>query len=539
MFFELLRKEFLLRYPIKEEKAWVKALRLFLRFALLSAFAFILGLLFSGIDGKIEAYSHYGSFDFLAVYLFLALIGISILLAMEAKKSLFAKEDSRVSLPLPILPSTQVLAKVAFLFFEELFYSYLLSLPALLVYGINRGNESTYYVFVAFFPLLTSIFAVGLSLLLSLLFERVGRWIKKSLISQVVLASALVLALCYVYSYVLNLFWNSLSDASIGGILPMGMLEFLHKSRYFLLPGHPLLEAFIVQKNILPNILIFAGVSFLVLILGLAASSVAYFRYSKNPVAYQGGKHRERPAKVASRFQSLLKKEFLLLFVDEGNLFSYTALLVMYPFLTLSVLNVLNNVFRDNLSFYSTYFPDLEGGIALMMILLFGGVINASASSSVSREKKGIANFKSLPFPVKDQLAAKLMIPFFTSETSLLITIVLLVSLQEISLPVFFTSLFLGTVLFLFSEVFGLYGDMKGLSEKKSAWMRGLNEVLAILIPLLAFAYFFLFGVVVRIPSAAIYGSINAVIAGILIPTIVLLWRNSPKAFFRIGEVPS
>lgn len=539
MFFELLRKEFLLRSSGKEEKGWIKILRLFLRVAFVAAFAVILGLLFKGIDGKVEAYSPYGTFDFLAAYLFLALLGVAVLLAVEGKKTLFAKDDSRISLPLPISASTQVLAKVTFLFFEELLYGYILSLPALVVYGMNRDSVSTYYVFVAFFPLLTTFFVTGLSLLLSLLFEYVGRLLKKSLIAQVVFASVLVLGLCYAYSYVLDLFWNSLSDASIGGLLPLGLLDFLHNARYFLLPGYPLLEACILVKNVSSSILIFAGASLLILVLGIGASSVCYFHFSKNPVSYGSSKHRIRPAKVTTQRKSLLKKEFLLLFVDEGNLFSYTALLIMCPFLTLSVLDVLNNVFSDNLSFYSTYFPDLRGGIALMVILLFAGVINASASTSVSREKKGILNFKSLPYPVKDQLFAKLFIPFATSEASLLITLVLLVSLGEVSAPVFFTSLFLGTLMFAFTDVFGLYGDMKSLSESKNVWMRGLNEALAILIPILVFLMFFVFGVLARVPSYAIYLIANSIVAAGLIPCSVLLWRSAPKAFYQMGEVPS
>ncbi len=531
MFLELLRKEYLLRRKSEGSKA-AKVGFFLARVAFVALFVAVLVLIVLGLDRKILAYSRYGSFDFLVLLLFILFLVGTIYTALGARKTLFDAGDESIVLPLPIPSSSIVAAKLVYLAMESVAFGFLTATPVLLCYGAARGYVPQYYVFSLFYPLLLSLASVGLGTLLSVGLEYLLRLIRKSLVAEIVLSSLLVIALCYLYSFVLQMFWNSLGDASVGGMFPASFLDGLHAARVFFLPVYSLLDAVLEKTNILSDIFLFLGVSFTLLTAGIIVASLLLGK------AQIGSLNAKKPAgpkndgKVLAPKKALLKKEALLLFVDEGNLFSYTALLIAYPFLCLSVVSTLQNVFAENLTFYASYFPNLFPGIALLMILLFGGAINVTASGALSREKRNLVLLKTAPLPFKDIFLSKAAVPFACSEVSLLVTCLALLIAGAIQGSVFASALFLGTLLFTFTLLYGLYADMKKASPRLKKFPHAtLNAALSFLVPALVFAAFFLLDVFARLPSYAVYLVANLVPLLVLAPLGFLLYRALPKAF--------
>ena len=531
MFLEVLRKEMLLRRSSEGSKA-AKVGFFLARVAFMALFLAVLVLIVLGLDTKIQAYSPYGSFDFLVLLLFILFLVGTIYLALGARKTLFDAGDESIVLPLPIPSSTLVAAKLVYLAFSSVLFGLLTATPVLICYGATRGFVPQYYVFSLFYPVLMSLASVGLGTLLSVALEYLLRLIRKSLVAEIVLSSLLVIGLCYLYSFVLQMFWNSLGDASVGGMFPASFLEGLHQARIAFLPVYSLLDAVLEKSNLLSDIFLFLGVSFTLLTAGIIVASLLLGK------AQIGKLNAKKPAtgksdgKVLSTRKALLKKEALLLFVDESNLFSYTALLIAYPFLCLSVVSTLQNVFAENLTFYAAYFPNLFPGIALLMVLLFGGAINVTASGALSREKRNLVLLKTAPLPFKDIFLSKALVPFVCSEASLLATCLSLLFAKAIAAPVFFSALFLGSLLFVFTLLYGLYADMKKASPRLKKFPHGaLNAALSFLVPALVFAAFFLLDVFARLPSYALYLVVNFVPLLILGPLGFLLYRSLPKAF--------
>ena len=109
MFLEVLRKEMLLRRSSEGSKA-AKVGFFLARVALMALFLAVLVLIVIGLDTKIQAYSPYGSFDFLVLLLFILFLVGTIYLALGARKTLFDAGDESIVLPLPIPSSTLVAA---------------------------------------------------------------------------------------------------------------------------------------------------------------------------------------------------------------------------------------------------------------------------------------------------------------------------------------------------------------------------------------------------------------------------------------------
>ncbi len=316
----------------------------------------------------------------------------------------------------------------------------------------------------------------------------------------------------------------------------MDFVNSLHQARKFFLPVYYLLDSVIEQTRIASDILIFIGASLLSLVIGIAIASVSYFHDIKQG-DYQTSKEKKKTKKIllASPLKMLIKKEMDLLFKDEANLFSYTSLLILCPFLTFAVISSLNSIIYDNLRFYSSYFPELVSGINLALILLFAGVINASASSSMSREGKALIIVKYLPISPWKQILAKIIIPIVFSFLSLLVTDIVLISTQIITLPVFFTSLFIGMILLIFSNVFGIYCDMHDKEgENRKIKLSFFNEAIPLILPILIFGLFFLLSIYASLPSWTLYLFASIFSFLVLLPIFIFPKKRFEKAFIKM-----
>ncbi len=536
MFLELLRKEFIERKNEEKQSKAMHVLSYVFRAVLIGLFIALECYLSIALDKKIVKYSSYGSFDFLVLFLFLMMVVTVFFTMIKGRRSLFDHKDSAVTMPLPIPPSTQVFSKVVYLYVESVLFGWMTSTPLIICYGALRHYIPYYYIFSLLYPIFISFFSVGISLLFALIYQQIYRLIKKSDIAQFIMASALVISLCYLYQFILNLFLTALNDSSIGGVFSSGFVETLHKARYYFLPVYHMMDSVIEKGQIASDILIYLGSSLLSLVIGVGITSLFYIREIKLGSYSTTKENRKRKkAKLVSPFQALIKKEMSLLFKDETNLFSYTSLLILCPFLTFAVISSLNSIIYDNLRFYASYFPELVSGINLTLILLFSGVINASASLSMTREGKALVIVKYLPISPLKQILAKIIIPITFSFFSLLITEIVLIATGIITLPVFFTSLFIGVLLLVFSNVFGVYSDMHDKEgENRKVKLSVVNEIVPLILPLLLFALFFVFSIYVRVPSWSLYLIASVFSLLVLSPSFIHLKKRYQNAFVKM-----
>lgn len=535
MFLELLRKEFIERRSLGSKTLWARLLSLLFYVLFVGLLIALECFIAVTLDKKIEAYSSYGSYDFLVLCLFLTMV-VGIFFAMlKARSSLFNESDSRVTLPLPIPPSTEIMAKVVYIYAEAVLMELFIATPLLICYGASRHFIPYYYVFSILYPFIISVFIMGIALIFAIVYQQFYKLVKRSDIAQFVIASLLVIALCYLYKVILTLFLTALTDSAIGGVLSPKLVETIHDGLPCFLPVSYWLEAIILQERILSNVLISLGASFFSASLGIAITCLVFYHELRNGSKSFSKAKKEKKIVLDKPFKALLKKEMSLLFKDSTNIFSYSSLLIMCPFLTYAVISSLNSLIYSNLEFYAAYFPELISGINLTLILLFVAVINSSSSLAMSREGKALKIVKSIPISSDKQLLAKLLIPTFFSFLSLLITIIVLLSSGVISAPVFFSSLAIGALLVLFTNVFGLYCDMHDRSAKEIKMKLGIfNDLIPLLFPFVIFFLFFLLSIYLMCPSWALYLIAFCLSAALLVPIGIIVYRRYPKAFLEM-----
>ena len=447
------------------------------------------------LDKKIEKYSSYGTFDFLVFFIFIMFIIAIVSSLFMARKALFNKDDASIMLVLPVSNEEIIFSKILFIYARQVLLSLIIATPLLISYGALRGFFPQYYVLSIIYPLFISILVVVIALTLVVPFEYLYEFIKRHDLIQFILACVVVIILCFIYKYVLELFLTALNDSTFGGAFSDSFINALHNAKLYLVPINNLLESFVNGSGNLSAVMMFLGSIILFSLIGINLTS--YFFNKFNRVDFNKGSKVKKDSKkvelkIKSSFSSLLMKETDLLFKDSSYIFSYTSLLIMMPFLSFVVVSSLNSIIYQNLKIFLNMFPELTNAISLTLILLFMGVINSSATLSISREGKSLEIIKYIPIDPFKQILAKLILPTSLSSISLLISEIVLISTNSISISVFFSSLVIGLALIVASNILGVYFDMYDLSNKSKFKTKYLINLISILYPLIILFIMFL-----------------------------------------------
>ena len=492
--------------------------------------------LFLALNSKINEYSSYGIFDFLILFLFIMFI-ISIINSLFIlRKLLFDKKDSQILLPLPISSGEIIFSKLFYLFFEQVLLNLCISTPLLICFGATRQLVPYFYIFSILYPLMISLLTIGISLTFVVPFEYIYQFLKKYDLIQFLLASVVVILLCFAYQYVLDLFLAALNDSSFGGVFSEDFVNGLHNIATYLLPVSNILDSVVNGVNGLSAACIYFGMLLVFFLVGINLST--YFYNKMNKIDYyktSNKKGKRREIKVIKPEYALIKKEFALLFKDNSYIFSYTGLLIMMPFLSFVVIDSLNSIIYDNLKVFAVYFPELTNGLNLTLILLFISVINANASLSITREDKAIQIMKYLPVNPTKQVLIKLIAPITLSSLSLIISEIVLFSSGAINRYIFLISLLIGLALITFTNVFGVLVDMHDRSCKTKYKLAVLNNVISLVYPVFILLIHFLLSLV-GCPVALIY-IIEILITAILVAPLFIKINSRIKNLFILMEV--
>ena len=266
-------------------------------------------------------------------------------------------------------------------------------------------------------------------------------------------------------------------------MLSTDLIELVHSVSMSLFPVYTFLDPAVngIGLNLWSSICIDLGMIIMSLFLGAIVASISY-NLSLSNLQDKIKKKKNKNNLVLSPFKALIKKEFSLLFKDSSYTFSYTALLIMAPFLSFVVISSLNSIIYQNLRYFSIYFPDLVSGLNICLILLFASVINSGASQSITREGSALQIVKYIPVDPLKQVSAKLVLPVSLSSFSLLITLVVLLATNNIDYRVFLITLFAGIILLIVTTFNGLYFDMHDMSPSETK-LSFINTLVSFLFP--------------------------------------------------------
>lgn len=536
MIVELLHKEYKENFLSKTNPTSLpkKIFKYLLKVIFIGLFIALEVYIFFALDKKLVLFSEHGSLDFLILFLVILLV-LSVFTSLNKARNVFyQRQDSEVLLHLPINNDEVIFSKILFTYLYSVLINFIISVPLLYSYGASRGVEEniypSFYVLSTLYPFIVSIFSSGLTLILLPLYNKVYLYLKDRPLLQIIFGSILVICLCFIYQYILDLFINLINDAKFDSIISADFINNLHNVTPYLFPVSGLINAVAIKLNVFNNIAISLGVSLGVILIGFIISSLSYTKFLKNEFSSVKKTKPYQVKKLPSLTKNLLKKEFILIFRNSNYVFSYTSLLIMQPFLAFVVITSLNNLLYLNMEMFLIYFPELINGLNILLLLLFSSIISSASLDSYSREGRNLLVIKYLPISPIKQSHIKLIIPLFFSSLSLLVTNISLISFNEISANCFLVATILGLLLQVALSYSGLYIDLIKLNSDLKGNISFLSTLISVVLPVVIFLMHFLMSYF-KVNSALMY-VLEILLMLIILIILVIPFKKMVNKYF-------
>lgn len=447
--------------------------------------AFVVGVewfLFSTILGKIQNFNN-ATRPFLTLFLFIISCLMILLNIVQANRLFFNQKDIEQLIRRPVSNAQIVGSKLVFMFLTHYFTALLLTYPILIAYGNMMGKRMMFYYLGLFYPLLSFLFEGGIALILVYPYKLASDFLKKHTLVQFLLSLVLMVGACVAYNYVLNIFMELVINNNINALFTNRSIERLIEIRRFLVPINLLTDIFATAETF--RILPYLGIAGGIFLIGVSIVIFA-FNYLRS-VAMQS-----KPGKVKDELNiqkptvALFKKELFLLFKDSNNIFSFTGLLIVQPFLVYIIVNSLNSVFSSGtFAYYMRALPELIPLIDVLIIMMFTLIINQGATDYIQSEKSNVRLMKILPVSPIKQLLIKVLVPFSLSAVSLTVSVLALGIGGVVSWLTLIFALLLTLILLVIFDVVSLKEEMRiGNNRPRSTAMSTLYSYL------LPFAFF-------------------------------------------------
>lgn len=483
----LLSKDFKLMFG-DSSSLLKRILKISLSIIFIAFFIAIEVFLFMTILQKIERFNN-APVAFLNLFLFIISIMIIIAGIINANKLFFNEKDIEQLSIHPVSNSKIVLSKLIFLFFSHYAMSIMFVLPVLIAYGTNNGVTVSYYYQCLFYPILSFLFEIGISLLLVYPYWLLNKFLKKHFKTKFILVLVILVIGSYLYSVILNLFIEIVAGNNINSLFTTDSINFLIKARNYQIPVRFLVDVFISNRitNLIPYLCIALGI----FILGLTVAIFA-FNYVRNIAINVGFKEKEHKYQQVSVEKALIKKEMEILTKNADYTVSYIGLLIVQPFLAFLIIKAMNTIFSSGVfSYFLTIVPEFIPMLDLLLVMLFTVIISSGANQYIQMEKRTIKIMKTIPVKFKTQVLIKVSIPFILSSASLIITYLTLLVGGLISFPNFIIGLILSLILLVIFMVVSLIEELKIRHQKPRSSF--LSTLYSYLLPIVVFGVGVLF----------------------------------------------
>ena len=496
--------------------------------------AFAVGIewfIFSTILDKIRHYNN-AVIPFLTLFLFIISCLMILLNTVQANRLFFNQKDIEQLIRRPVSNAQIVGSKLVFMFFTHYAMTLALVYPIMIAYASMVGKSVGFYYVAIFYPVLSFLFEGGIALILVYPFKLASDFLKKHTIVQFVLALVMMVGACVAYNYVLGIFLELVVNNNLNAIFTRDSIQTLIDLRKFFVPVNFLTDIFFVSGTF--YLIPFIGIAGGVFVLGVSVVIFA-FNYLRS-VAMHSKPGREKDALDLTRpTVALVKKELFLLFKDSNNIFSFTGLLIVQPFLVYVIIDSMNSIFSSGaFSYYMSALPELIPLIDILIVMLFTLIINQGATEYIQSEKGNVRLMKILPVPALRQLAIKVLVPFSLSALSLLLTVLILAVTRELSIVTSCVTFFLTLILLVIFDIVSLKEEMRiGNNRPRSTLM---STCYSYLLPLAFFASALvscIFGVDIRV--AYVIGFL--VFSALGVPHLINLRSRMEQLFLDLEMV--
>ncbi len=418
-------------------------------------------------------------------FLSIALFAVSALMVFvcltQAKKLFFNEKDASNLSMMPVRSSRIILSKLILLFLMQYGTGLMFTYPVIASYAAVFHRGTSLYYLGLFYPALAFPFECGLALLFVYPYKLLGDFLKKHPIVQFLTAAAVIFALCYLYSRVLNVFVTLVASDNFDSLLSADNIALMIGARNYMIPAVWLVDIFFLRST--SELAVYLPIALGILVLGAAVCILSYRRLRF--VRFQAHEKRKtaHPTPMSAR-RALVKKEWILLFRDSDNLFSFTGLLVVQPFLVYLIVSSLNTIFTSGIfAYYVALLPNFLPVIDMLLVILVSLIIAQGANNYISGEAKNIRLIKSMPVSTFLQLTVKAALPLVFVCASVFVTYLVLFATGTVSIWTALAGFALAALIQIIYSMISLYEELRIRQNRARSYF--LSSTFSYMLPIL------------------------------------------------------
>ena len=433
-FLTLFKYEFKLQFPFKgkkEKRDFVGGLMSFLITALIVVvFVYLVSTIANNyvlveinkVSDPIGRALELMNVFYAAIIVVMSLSGVE-----QMRKSLTERKNREIFLRLPVNPQTIFLSKISVLLIMNYVLALILVGATNVIFYIALKPDLMYWVYTVGVWLVFPFVSLLISSILIIPYIKIIDFLKDKYAVIFILFTALLAGAFFLYSEVLGVVQRLLETGNIKFLFNMQFITTLQTILKYSYPANSL-ASIVLGVDFRQSLLIIAAVIVLaVTFVYLITKRLFYI------TLYQNEKRIFKYKKIEDytlnlKKKSLMKKEFITIFREPKNLFSYFAISLAMPIMVYCCYTLFVSLIYNTVGF------KIEFSLALLIILIFSVLTNTFCSTNISREGVAFLNMKALPVSANEVLSAKVSFCNIVSSLAVILSSILLVVLTDLSI---------------------------------------------------------------------------------------------------------
>ena len=358
---------------------------------------------------------------------YLAIIAVMSLTGVEQmRKSLSERKNREMFLRLPVKPQTIFLSKITVLLLLNYVLALILIGATNVIFYIALQRDWTYWLATAGIWLVFPFVPLLISSLLIIPYIQIINFLKDKYAVIFILFTSILAGAFFLYSEVLGVVQRLLETGNIKFLFNMEFITTLQTVMLYSFPANSI-ASIILDVDVLKSVIIVAVVVILsVTIVYLITNKLFYITLFKNEKRTFKNKKKEKYNPLNTTV-SLMKKEFISVFREPKNLFSYFAISLAMPVMVYCCYTLFYSLIENTIGF------QIDFSLALLIILIFSVLTNTFCSTNISRDGIAFLKMKSLPVRAKVVLTAKVLFCGIVSSLAVVLSAIMLVAMTNLT----------------------------------------------------------------------------------------------------------
>lgn len=357
--------------------------------------------------------------EFMNLFYLIVIVGMSLLGVEKMRKSICEKKNKEVFLRLPVKSQTIFLSKILVLLMVFYVMTLLLVIPINVIFYIAVKPGAIYWLNTAITALMFPIVPFLISSILIIPYIKIIDFLKDKYILIFIFLSSILMGAFFLYSKILQIVQTLLETGNIRFLFNEELTTNLQKLLKFSYPANSLASITLGVDLGKSLAILFAVMVVAVIIIYFITNSLFNITLYKNEV--KKSKYKIKTGyKESNQLLSLIKKEFISIFRDSKNMFSYFAISSAMPIMVYCCYTLFSSLI------YNTIGISIEFALALLITLIFSVLTNTFCSTNISRDGVAFLKMKSLPVKASKVLWAKVLFCSIVSCLAVVVSIVIL-----------------------------------------------------------------------------------------------------------------